>query len=175
MATYCGKDDLLLGDIPIGSGTRQEAFLQDATDEINVTLGGLYVVPFDVSEAGPLSVRSRTFIKRAAAFLATGRMIMAVDAGGEDTTLHAYGLSLVREALGWLAMITSGQITLDGAEPTPTNSDGNTGPTIKNTDAVSSMDAFYDRMMNPEKDMWVLPYRDWAPGSNPRGEYLGSG
>lgn len=165
---YSTVEDLLLGNIPLSQSFSREKFITDAADEIDSWLGPLYVTPFNMAESSPIKRHSRLLIKRISNFLATGRMILALDAGGEDTNLHSYGARLVKEAQEALQQLKDGQIHLDGA-PTPDGSlSADSGPTIKNADKASAVDAFYARVMAPD-GAFPLPYRDWAPGSNPNG------
>ena len=165
---YSSVDDLLLGSIPLSSVFSKEKYVEDAGDEIDSYIGVLYDTPVDISDAGPVARHSILLLKRINNFLATGRIILAIDAGGEDTALHAYGLRMVNEALASLTQVASGAIPLDGAVRIPT-ANANTGPSIKNADAASAVDAFYNRVMVPESGAYGLPYRDWAPGDNPNG------
>ena len=72
---------------------------------------------------------------------------MAADSGGQDRTLHAYGVSLVREAQAALAELRAYSDSLPGAELLPggENADDAAGlPRILNLDPHSHVEAFYD-------------------------------
>lgn len=174
---YSREDDLLLGDIPLGARLDRNKFVQDAADEIDSIIGTVYVTPVPTTansepSAGPPEVttarHSQLLLKRLNNFLATGRLILAIDAGGEDTTLHAYGLRLIEEVLVTLEMIRNGSIVLDGVDPIDEGDGALGGPKIFNYDAASGVDAFYERVMVPESNFpFPPPYRDWAPGDDP--------
>lgn len=150
MATYSLSTDLLNGNIPIPTYLDKEKYVQDAADEIDSKIGHLYNTPIDISEGSPVPRWTRLLLKRINNHLATGRLLMAADAGGEDDRLHAYGWSLVQEATEALKRIAAGEIRLDGAAGPPNQS----APAISsiillNTDPESNVEAFYDRVLNP--------------------------
>lgn len=137
MATYSGKSDLLIGDTTIGGGLDAQKFVQDATDEINSRIGAIYTLPL-----GATPEHITLTLKRCANLIASGRLLLAVGAGGEDLALHAYGESLVREGQAILDAIANGQIEL-GVDKVPTQTEGN-APSIINQDSASGVEAFYD-------------------------------
>jgi hypothetical protein len=103
-------------------------------------------------------------VKRAANHLATGRLIMALAIGGEDNSLHAYGYSLVQNALRWLESIACGDFDIPGAVLNEdTQSFTSRGPKIGNVDSSSGVENFYGQVMapplliNPIQDRRVLP------------------
>lgn len=160
MSTYSTVDDLLLGDIPLGSRVDANKFVQDAADEMDSALGFIYVTPIDTSATGvPRHVG--LLLKRINNHLASGRLILAVSAGGEDTMVQAYGLSLIKAALDLLVRITSGTV-LEGV-PLHNPADANTGATVKNVDANSGVEMFYDYFMTP--GVWQ-PDPVWVPGGD---------
>lgn len=146
---YCAVTDLLTGNIPTPSYLSPERFVNDAADEIDSRIGFVYVTRVDVSSNSPVVKPAKLLLKRLNVFLATGRMLMAVDAGGEDDQLHAYALSLVQEANECIEYIVSGQIRLDGAPLVEGEAPTERGPMISNLDKESNVEAFYDRIANP--------------------------
>lgn len=158
---YSSVDDLLLGDLPLGATIDRVRYVQDATDEIDSAIGSVYATPIDMTEEGPVARHSRLLLKRINNHLATGRIILAVAVGGEDDSLHAYGVSLIREAHGALGQIATGAIDLEGAEKTDVPSDSSSGPTIHNTDEFSGVEAFYENVMRSDS---ALTSPAWAPG-----------
>lgn len=149
MVAYCGTEDLLNGNIPFASYTDPEKYIQDAADEIDSRIGFLYSTPVDLTRT-ELIRPARLLLKRINAWLATGRLLMAVDAGGEDNRLHAYAARLVRDATLALDSIVSGGTILEGALTVA-------GATVEvqlpihvfNLDQESNVEAFYNRVMNP--------------------------
>src|SRR5689334_8522981 len=148
---YSSPDDLLLGKIPLPTYIDAAKVVEDAAEEIDSKLGYLYVTPFNVSENdSPLSRPARLLLKRISNNLATGRLILAISSPEENKNLHAYGWSLVREATEALRCIAEGEVVLDGAPVLPTSGgEAVTTPLINNVDAESNVEAFYDRIANP--------------------------
>ena len=131
MATYSEVRDLLTGDLTIGSTVNRDKFVQDATDEINSRVGFVYELPLNPAPATHIALT----LKRCANLIASGRLILALGAGGEDLSLHAYGESLLREGQSILHAIESGQIDL-GCDKLAVHSEGN-APTILQGDSSS--------------------------------------
>lgn len=150
MVAYSTKDDLLLGQIPLPSYLDGDKFCQDASDEIDSKLGHLYVTPFDLSDTSALVRPARLLIKRINNFLASGRLILAVATPEENKNLHAYGYSLIKEATDALYSLCEAEIPLEGAVPNPNAADHTTsGPLISNLDSESQVEAYYNRIANP--------------------------
>lgn len=158
---YSATTDLLLGDMPLSAALNKDKFVADAADEIDSAIGAAYVTPILMAEPVPRHVQLH--IKRINNFLATGRLILAIGIGGEDSQLHAYGLSLVTEARQALQAIVEGSYPLVGVVPqTDPNATAprTAGPTVTNTDASSSVDAFYGFVSEPR---WGSPTPRLAP------------
>jgi phage gp36-like protein len=139
---YCASDDLLTGDIPVvgRAGLDVSKFIQDAADEIDSKIGFRYATPVAGDAPRPVLL----LLKRINSHLATGRLIMAADAAGQRTELHAYGVSLIREAHESLDAIAAGTVDLDVAPATPVApSEHQQGPLIFNVDPVSQVESFY--------------------------------
>ena len=145
---YSTTNDLLLGGIPIPAGLQAQKFVNDAADEVDSQIGMLYITPVDVNSS-TLVRPVKLLLKRLNNFIATGRLILAVTSNNEDDRLHAYGLSLLKEANEALHMIASGQVVLDGAPVTDANVPRVSVPLIGNLDSESNVEAFYDRIANP--------------------------
>ena len=152
MTTYCEVDELLVGDMPLPRGTRPQQYVDSATNEIDMHIGFLYTTPINMADDSPVIRPARLLLKEVCRKLASGRLILAQSAVAQRTELHAYGKRLVDEALEIIRSITAGEILLVGATPLPTE-DGTdnqfTGPQIANIDAESNVEAFYDRIANP--------------------------
>ncbi len=154
MAAYCTDVDLLLTqNLPMPTGLSKAKFVQDAADEINTQIGSLYKTPvtFDTAEDQEKYAVTMTFLKQLNARLATGRLIMALDAAGQNSQLHAYGLFLLKEVKDILQQIKDRDIILEGA---PVNSNdphelGAPGPKVFQLDAFSGVEAFYGIVQNP--------------------------
>lgn len=123
---YSEKSDLLIGDLFISERFDQGKFVQEAGDEINAKLGWLYELPLHLPwsvtnpEVDPIPDDSWTLLPEHQKLLlkginnklASGRLILTLSIPGEETTLHAYGYSLVREAQSELMVLANGEYWL---------------------------------------------------------------
>lgn len=137
---YSEEDDLLIGDLPLGSAYPPKKFLDAASDEIDSYLGRMFDVPIDTD--GNETVRLT--LKRINNWLASGRLIMSVATAGQDSELHAYGWSLVKQAMDEINRIMNGDLDLPGLDMIDTSSiNAGTGPMVTNVDDKSRVDEFY--------------------------------
>lgn len=145
---YCEKDDLLTGDIPLagkyGDGTK---FVELAADEIDAQIGHIYETPIEIAVEGhPENRPSQLLLKKINTLLASGRIVLDMAAGGEDDRLHAYGASMVKEALGLLDLLTKQAIVLTGADKIESvDDDPNTAVSLIQEDPYSLVEGFYTR------------------------------
>ena len=148
---YSEVTDLLTGNVPTPGYLSPQKYVDDAADEIDSKIGFIYETPIDVtdSSSNPVSRPVRLLLKRINNFLATGRLLLAVDAGAETDRVHAYGLYLLKEACESLELISAGKIELDGVTVVPVGESSVTAPLIYNKDPESNVEAFYDRIANP--------------------------
>lgn len=171
---YSAVGDLLTGNLPLSTFLSPAKFVQDATNEIDSKIGLIYKTPLDLDDTvtidaqvvpNPIPRPARLMIKRIANFLASGRLILAMDISGEDNHLHSYGESLVTEALAALGGIQCGDVPIPGAGPAdPDAPEPQTGPRIINSDSVSAVDVFYRNVM-PQYPIIPVPIygKLWAP------------
>lgn len=168
-STYSQVTDLLTGNIPVSTVLGQK-YVNDAADEIDSIIGHIYVTPVDMRPTpeedppgvGTVKRPSRLLLKRIANFLASGRLMLATSAGGEDDQLHAYAKYLVDTALATLQQIASGSISLDGAvTDSDPDTEGRYGPLIANVDPESNVEAFYDRIYMAPRDSFAS--LQWRP------------
>lgn len=150
---YASQTDLMLGDILVAPSINLDAVITDASHEIDARVGEVYVVPLT-----GLSTHHQALIKLICARLATGRLILAVAAGGEDRALQAYGKSLVDMAYADIERIVCRHIVLSGvAESGPAMSSNLPG--IINADAASAVTGFENFVMRGDATAW------WEPGA----------
>lgn len=149
---YSTAADLLTGNVPLPSYVDAEKYITSAAEEIDAVVGQLYVTPVSV-QAGPLTRPTTLILKKANNFLATGRIILAMDSAGQEANLHKYGRYLIGEAEKILQGILQGTILLPGAASL-TGDQGGTAPTIKNAEAESVVDQFYG---NFNVSTWPYP------------------
>jgi hypothetical protein len=171
--TYSAVADLLLGNVPLPTTLDPAKFVQDAADEIDSRIGFVYVTPIPVASMSAPSERpTALLLKRISNWLASGRLILALDAGGEDYAVHAYGLKLVKDAseaidaICSLQVILEGAMRLDGTEPLTGHK---ARPLIHNLDPQSQVEAFYAYTADP------LAYRPYGENGGPYRTENGSG
>lgn len=152
---YCQTTDLLTGDVPTPAYLSPQKYVDDAANEIDSKIGFVYETPVDITDDpdNPVVRPVRLLLTRLNVFIATGRLLMAVAASGEDERLHAYGWSLVQEATLTLEAIASGKLPLEGVDKLPAAQAQITAPLSYNEDSESNVSAFYDRIVNPNFNM----------------------
>jgi phage gp36-like protein len=158
---YSEIGDLLLGDVPKSSDTEAQKYVNDAADEIDSKIGMRYQTPVSVDDS-PANRATTLLLKRINNWLASGRYIVAKAASSELQEVHAYGLSLIKEATLALQAIQNGDITLSGATFLNTDDEGRSGPMIYNQDAESNVESFYawtqrDPCLYPWPDARIYP------------------
>lgn len=150
MTTYSEKEDLLIGDLPLGpqygDGSR---FVQMGADEIDSQIGNIYVTPIVLADT-PENRPARLMLKKLNNLLASGRLILDMALAGEDRELQSYGRSLLSEALNLLKELSSGGYVVPGAIPLPGTEDNSGGPRIKNEDPESLVEGFYQMTQHGE-------------------------
>lgn len=160
-STYGLITDMLIGDVTVDDSVKQR-HVDQAADEVDSKLGFLYPTPF--TEVA-LSRPGWLLIRRLANFIASGRLIMEIDQGGEENIVHKYGMSLLQQAEDAMCIILDGSVNLlpgddgSGAGDAPVN-----GMLIGNVDKFATVDAFYDYMAKPPifPDP-RYPYDPWIP------------
>lgn len=156
---YCKSGDLLVGDLG-GTDPLRQQFVDLAADEMDAMIGFVYVLPLDLES---LQAHVQLILKNLASKLASGRLLMAQAVGAEETSVHAYGKSLVDEAMRDLYAIRNGQIDLGAIKVSTTGT--NNAPVIIEGDLVSAVDAFYDWQAHPPLYPPLSP-NIWRPGPN---------
>jgi hypothetical protein len=157
---YCEEGDLLLGEMPISSALSVHKFITDTADEIDIRISRIYVTPIQLNQ---LERIGRLVLRLANARLASGRILMAQGQASQDDSLHAYAMHLINEAEATLDSIESGRLSLEGAA-FAAGLQTIAGPTIKNRDSESGVDAFYDEFLGgkPRSPLPNTPI--WRPG-----------
>lgn len=167
---YSEESDLLTGDLLISSKVDKGKFVNDAAEEIDSKLGFIYVLPLTpIAPALDIPVHERLLLKTINNRLASGRLILTLDIADERSTLHAYGLRLVTEALQELMLIANGTVDLTAVRTNPDESTtglGSRSPAITNVDATSAVEAFYEWAKPTLTPRVPLPAESiWAPGA----------
>jgi hypothetical protein len=167
MSSYCETADLLLGNVPVPATA--DKYVTAAADEMDSRLGLLYVTPVVLDESNPVQRPGALLLKRINSWLASGRLLMALDAAGEDDQVHQYAKRLVDEALAGLEMIIKGDVNLPGAEPiNPEPGSRITGPLASWGDDTSPVEA-YDATFGNQAAIALT--RDRLPYYGPQSPY----
>lgn len=156
---YSDNDDLLLGDLTLGTNVNKDAYVKAAGNEMDSRIGYVYVLPLPDT----IPDHAKKLLSKINNHIASGRLLMAVAAGGEDSALHAYGSSLVQEGYNDLALVLSGTLPLDGATRQGA-SDAQAGPTIANQDEFSAVAAFEYEFFEDPMPRHKGSAPAWAPG-----------
>ncbi len=143
---YCGSGDLLLGNVPIPANASK--YIDAASEEMDSILGLQYVTPVLLIETEPKQRPGFLLLKRINAWLATGRLLMALDAAGEDDQVHQYAERMVKDALGALGQISDGSILLPGADPIVPDQHRPTGPVASWADDASPVEEYQSTFGN---------------------------
>jgi phage gp36-like protein len=154
---YSSVEDLLIGKIPLPVGVDPQKYVDDATDEVDSYIGFTYVTPVDVSNTSNVDRPVRLLLKRVTNMIATGRLILAMASGAEMQKVHAYGRSLIRDALDILTQISEGKVILTSVPQIP-GTEGTTAPMIANVDPESNVEAFYNRVLGATGSVTGIPY-----------------
>lgn len=173
--SYVQESDLLLGELTnvLPSTISVSKYIEMTAEEIDSKLGVIYVVPLDIDA---LPNGQGNLLKSIHRKLASGRIILAATIGHDATTIHAYGMQLVKEGQMELMAIANGDVVLLGAERV--GGDGNPitdvldasiadplarVPSSTNRDDISGVEMFELNFMNPAWRDW--PAETWHPGA----------
>lgn len=158
MPAYTSADSSLLGGIPARTELELQKFFDDAADEMDSIIGGVFETPVVRNLKGlPLGRPAQLTLARINRYLATGRYILAVAASGEEDSLHSYGARLVREALDALRDIAIKRVLFDAYE-IPDPEAESKGPRIYNAEERSNVDAFYEAGTGPDNMFFGTPW-----------------
>lgn len=149
--------DLLIGDMLLSTSFDKDKWVTDAYDEMNSKLGWVYSLPLRPEGVDPgdedswqdLPEHQQLLLKTINNRLASGRLIMAQAIGAQQQQLHAYGYSLVEQALADLMHLANRDIILL-AELVDTDDDAkllSRIPSIHNYDEESLLDGFENSVM----------------------------
>lgn len=155
---YSTVDDLFLGDITLGANINPTKFVDEAALEIDSKIGQTYVLPLVADDDHGFDVVPQFTLDNLSKinnWLASGRLILAINATSGDDTLNGYGAMLVKDATAEIEAIKNGLQDLIGAKRAPLRSaagDTYNGPTLVNADSVSAVDTFYAGVMGGATD-----------------------
>lgn len=155
---YCEAGDLVVGNSLRRTGD-DEKFIEIGRQEVDEALGQIYVLPLTPAPAA--NTVYALMLKRANAMIASGRMILSNATGGEDSSVHAYGMYCLSEGQAILQRIVSGQIDLVGIQRIEVGGSTANAPSIVQVDLLSPVDQFYGWMA----DQPYAPSPIWRPGS----------
>jgi hypothetical protein len=172
--SYVEVNDLLIGELTnvLPSTINAQQYLDMTQDEIDSKLGVIYVVPVNVDT---LPNSQGKLLKSIHRKLCSGRILMAATAALSETSVHAYGLQLVKEGLMELMAIANSDVILVGAERV--DGDGNARGEIADAevadplarvpgalvrDEMSGVRMFELNFMTPAN--LDFPVENWHPG-----------
>lgn len=145
---YSEEGDLLIGDMMLSPTLDKSRYIQAAADDINAKLGYLYKLPLVNQAFGALPEYQKLLLKSINNKLASGRLILDVAVGGEQATLHAYGMRLINEATNDLMCIANGDVQLDSERRvTDAESASTMVPSVRNYDEESLLLGFENSVM----------------------------
>jgi hypothetical protein len=153
-------------------------FITAASSEIDAKLGFIYATPFILSGGGAMPLHQAKLIEDICIKLASGRIILAATSTMEQSTIHAYGASLVRDAQVSLMAIANGEVNLavtmvdSEGNPRPPGSNPEDDdplayvPSASNRDSDSAVEAFERNFMqDPSTTYRSTVYDDpYRPG-----------
>ena len=153
--TYSEVADMLQGPMPLPASMDLQAFVQAATDEIDMQIGFIYKTPLRAPEGEELPRPVSLLLKRIASYISTARAIMAAAGAVQSDELNAYARSLLAEAHAALGNIAAGRLELEGAERLPDQGQERRGPRISNVDSYSQVESFYAHFTGGTSDMFT--------------------
>lgn len=140
---YCTAADLVVGNVPLPSGADVNKYIKDAAGEMDSILGSVYTTPVIPDPEVANSHVAVLTLRRINAHLASGRLLVAVTAGGEDDSVHAYGLMLINQSLEALHQLATGNPELYGAPKLDTFTESKSRGMVYNVDEYSQVETFY--------------------------------
>jgi len=173
--SYCEPIDLLLGELTsaLPASISPTQYLEMTAEEIDAKLGVMYAVPVDIDS---LPNGQGGLLRSIHRKLASGRIIMAATVAHSESSVHAYALQLVKEALMELMAVANGDVVLVGAErvdgdgaPRGDIADAEVSdprarvPGSTSRDEFSAVEAFELNFMNPGS--LGIPVVTWNPGT----------
>ncbi len=152
---YSVVADLLLDDLRLKPDFPKQKFVDQAAEEMDSKLGFRFALPLRLEgELVPspttwlaLPPHQVLLLKTINNRLASGRLILSIAVGGEQTSLHAYGYSLVQAALIDLMMVANGDVIFDTALLVPTTPFESKAPAGTNHDEESLLLGFENSVM----------------------------
>lgn len=117
-------------------------FINSAAEEMDGMLGEIYSLPLASAAGGwkTLPIYQQLLLKQINIKLASGRILLTLQASGDTRSLHAYGQRLLDEALAMLMPLINGSVRLD--TPSRDAVALQTSPIILNHDSRSLVDIF---------------------------------
>jgi len=153
---YCEDSEVKLGDLQPPRYVTIADEVQSAANHMNAYIGQIYKLPLPLDPSRIDHLPDILLLNKINKDLATGNIILAAAAGGEDDNLHAYGRRLVENAEKELARIAAGRTVIEAGELIEESDQQPNGPIITNRDKVSYVDTFYKSSgtMNDPYDTW---------------------
>jgi hypothetical protein len=150
MADYYGatENDLLIGDMTLGSAISKADYLRLATDEVDTKLALYWVLPLPAS----LTVAADVILGNVVARVATARIILSQPMDSSEDGHNSYGASLLNRALRDLEVWLQSEPIIPGA--TRINVGENNVPSIFINETRSGLDVYDQFVAGCEPTSW---------------------
>lgn len=160
---YSEESDLftLIKQLEFPTGYDFQGVIDSAAEEIDSKLGWVYKLPLRKTGTLDTSVtpeswkdlptHQKLLLKQMNNKLAAGRLILQIAIPDEENGLHAYGLSLVREAKAELNVLANETVMLDATLASAQTEEATARmPGVHNEDDESMLAGFYNTTMRDE-------------------------
>ena len=168
---YCEVNDLLVKDNGMMFSPTFDfmKFIVSASEEMDGMMGEIYDLPLAGSSGGwtTLPLYQKLLLKQINVKLASGRILLTLNASGDTRALHVYGAKLIDEALAMLLPIINGDVVLD--IPGKNNEVRANYPVIAHHDQESLVDS-WEKLVHRGEDVLAMPGVSVTPVSTFRYE-----
>lgn len=155
---YSEVADLLIGDLVLGAGVDPQKYIDLAAEQIDAKIGWVYELPLHpaggVGTWQDLPEHEQLLLKGINNGLASGSLLIALDQGGEQTTVHAYGLWLIQQAQADLMYLANGEIQISAELFDVPDTVPNRVPGVINYDEESLLLGFENTVLRRDKTGW---------------------
>lgn len=145
MSMYCGPNDLLIDkSTPLPMSTDRGSYISAASAYMDSRLAAAYPTPLVLNPAADGAEADASLLRTICTHLASGALILAVTAGTERHSLHAYGKYLVDRGEELLVQLLDGDLDLVSVERLPDYKDIRpTGPIVGHGTSFNMTDGYY--------------------------------
>lgn len=163
---YCEVKDLLVKDngMMFSPTFDFQLFIMSAAEEMDGMMGEIYDLPLAGSVGGwtTLPLYQQLLLKQINVKLASGRILLTLNASGDTRALHVYGQRLIDEALAMLQPIINGDVVLDA--PGKNEEIRSNSPLIAHHDTESLVDS-WEHLVHRGESWTAMPGTSIQPTS----------